>query len=424
MDVYISIIVPTYNTENYIGECLESIISQSLANIEILCIDDGSSDNTIKIIEDNINIDNRIKLLKQSHKGASSARNNAMENVSGKYIMFVDGDDILPDTTVLETLYSEAERHEVEICGGNVILFDKDWNTGAKYPAYKNPVFIKDEEVSFVDYGNPYGFTQFIYKRALLIENEIYFPPYKCWEDPIFLASAFSKAERFYALRRYVYCYRRSIHKKEHRMQDMFDLLFASVDLMRIGNETQNLKLQKKTLDVLYEHLFKFLQAYEYDSSLFRKKINEIAQLTCCSVKKEYKEQMIVLDETYYEREIKKLKQDEKKLIDECKKKQVIIYGAGVYGSRLYALLEKNNVSVYGFCVTYKSDGMECLYNIPLKSFDDWLTDDDISSRVFIVSVYDEKQRRIIKQRLTEEKMSTIDINLDILDEKLEVNYG
>lgn len=403
----------------YIEECLDSIINQTLHDIEVLCVDDGSTDETTKIIEAYIKKDDRIKLIKQPHEGVSSARNKAIKLSAGKYIMFVDGDDMLYDAEVLESLYSETKKHKVAICGGNVMMFDKDWKIGRKYPSHRNPSFKEDGEVSFTDYGCPYGFTQYIYRRSIIIDNNIVFPNYSCWEDPVFMATAFSKAQRFWSLNKYVYCYRRGIHKKEHRMSDIGDLLLASIELMRIGADNDNIKLQEDTLNVLYDHRLKLLQFYEYNPSFLKEKLKEMKRLLN-SIIKTKTDRAIILEEDYYLKCKIEIELDTTHLIDSCKNKSIIIYGAGDYGKRMYKLLTSYNVHVLGFAVTdFKLHDDRFLYGIPVKKAAEWINDKNTDLKSFIISVYDKDQRCLIRKYLNETNVDVIEFNLDILDEKL-----
>ncbi len=89
----ISIIVPVYNVEKYLKECIESILSQTYKNIEIILIDDGSTDNSGKICDEYLKKDSRVKVIHKENGGLSDARNTGIEIASGKYIGFVDSDD-------------------------------------------------------------------------------------------------------------------------------------------------------------------------------------------------------------------------------------------------------------------------------------------------------------------------------------------
>ena len=100
----VSIIVPAYNVEKYIAECLESLINQTYKNIEIIVVNDGSKDNTLDIINYYARIDNRIKVINQENQGVSAARNIALKNVSSDFVMFVDSDDYI-HSQMVQKLY-------------------------------------------------------------------------------------------------------------------------------------------------------------------------------------------------------------------------------------------------------------------------------------------------------------------------------
>ena len=114
----ISVIIPAYNVEKYIEKCLRSVMNQTYKNLEIIVVNDGSTDETLKIIRELANEDNRIIFINQDNKGVSASRNVALRKASGDFIMFVDSDDWV-DEEICELLLIDAmkESAEVVICG-------------------------------------------------------------------------------------------------------------------------------------------------------------------------------------------------------------------------------------------------------------------------------------------------------------------
>ena len=104
----VSIVVPVFNVENYIERCVKSIISQTLKTIEIIFLDDGSTDNSLNILRDYEKKDERIQIFDCGEIGVSKCRNKGIELSSGKYIMFVDSDDWI-DSNMVEVMYKKAE---------------------------------------------------------------------------------------------------------------------------------------------------------------------------------------------------------------------------------------------------------------------------------------------------------------------------
>ena len=170
----ISLIIPIYNTSKYLSQCLDSVLSQTLKEIEIICIDDGSTDNSIKILKNYANADSRIKIITQQNSGAGFARNNGIKNASGEYIAFLDSDDYYLDTDVLESLYENAKKNNVLICGGEFAELRPDgtifsqWKNTKEYGYY----FESDKLIEYQDYQFDFGFTRFIYKRTFLLVRE------------------------------------------------------------------------------------------------------------------------------------------------------------------------------------------------------------------------------------------------------------
>lgn len=118
MQPKVSVIVPAYNCEKYIGKCIESICNQTYSNIEILIINDGSKDNTKDVINSFVNKDNRIVYIEQKNSGPSAARNAGLDNASGEYVMFVDSDDTVSEYYVKSLLDGILiEKSDLVCCG-------------------------------------------------------------------------------------------------------------------------------------------------------------------------------------------------------------------------------------------------------------------------------------------------------------------
>ena len=126
----ISVIIPFYNVKAYVNRCLESIVGQTYKNLEIICVDDGSSDGTSAILDEWAKKDDRINVIHKPNGGVSSARNTGLDAATGDYIGFVDGDDYL-DHSMYETLYSALRKYNADIAScsyyqGN----DNNWKKG------------------------------------------------------------------------------------------------------------------------------------------------------------------------------------------------------------------------------------------------------------------------------------------------------
>lgn len=122
--VKLSVIIPVYNVEKYLKRCLDSVINQTLKDIEILCINDGSTDDSLSILEEYKSKDSRIVIISQGNKGLAATRNVGIENAKGEYLAFVDSDDWI-NSKFLECLYSSAKEIEPkETIAKLMIIFD------------------------------------------------------------------------------------------------------------------------------------------------------------------------------------------------------------------------------------------------------------------------------------------------------------
>ena len=214
----VSIIVPVYNMEKYLPQCLDSLVSQTLKNIEIICVDDGSTDSSLKILQDYAAQDNRIKILTQPNSRQSIARRNAMKIATGEYIQNVDADDYI-DLDASESLYLYSKLYDLDMCffmGKNFSDdgFDKklrehllqlQWLPEG-FPAvfsYKNLLNV----LAILNVGACMTF----YRHDFLKEHNIQWLDEKiAYEDtPFFIESLFS-AEKIGALRESIY------HRRKH----------------------------------------------------------------------------------------------------------------------------------------------------------------------------------------------------------------
>jgi glycosyltransferase involved in cell wall biosynthesis len=135
----ISVIIPAYNDEKYIKECLDSVLAQTFQNWEVICIDDGSTDKSLSIFQEYASRDPRIKVISQRNQGVIAARNNAISQANGNYIFPLDSDDKIAPTC-LEVLYNFIKANpEYSVVCPNLILFGKEkGNLYLPKPTYKN----------------------------------------------------------------------------------------------------------------------------------------------------------------------------------------------------------------------------------------------------------------------------------------------
>ena len=118
-NIKISIIVPCYNVEKYLPECLDSLLNQTFKYFEIICVNDGSNDSTLSILEKYSKKDSRIKIISQKNKGLSGARNTGIDAAKGDYIAFLDSDDWVDNNFYLK-LYEAITKHNCDIAAATI----------------------------------------------------------------------------------------------------------------------------------------------------------------------------------------------------------------------------------------------------------------------------------------------------------------
>lgn len=205
----VSVIIPVYNAAAHLEECLKSVCAQTLNDIEIICVNDGSTDTSATILEAAAKADSRIRVLTQANAGAAAARNNALEHIQGDFVAFMDADDLYPSQDTLSTLYTAATAAKVPMSGGGIdLLLPDGMLRGVETPDEAWRAVPKTQAV--VDFAEvPYdqGFTKYLYSAALFKEG-LRFPVLSQYEDPPFLVAAMVKARRYASVDRVVYRYR------------------------------------------------------------------------------------------------------------------------------------------------------------------------------------------------------------------------
>lgn len=180
-EIKISVIVPVYNCEKYLERCLESIVFQTLHDIEIIIINDGSSDNSGKVAEKFLP-DKRVIYIKQENKGQGAARNKGLTLAKGKYVSFIDSDDYI-DNDFLEKLYKAAVKNDADITAASII---RKYETFEKWRVlYERHSVITDKNKMFeaVKYPEQSYVWNKIYKRSFLVENMFQFQEGVFYED-------------------------------------------------------------------------------------------------------------------------------------------------------------------------------------------------------------------------------------------------
>ncbi|MGO2040862.1 MAG: glycosyltransferase [Staphylococcus equorum] len=194
MNPLISIIVPTYNVEKYIRTCIESILAQTYRNVEVIIVNDGSTDQSLAVISDLICSHHNVKVINQKNQGLSVARNTGIDVATGKYITFVDADDkIMPD--FVSSLYQIADKTGADIVRGSLRDFNgkipKGWVPDFNVPTNCGTIVLDQ----FLSSNISFVVVTSIYRLDFINSNHIRFTPGILLEDVDFTARAYMLAK-------------------------------------------------------------------------------------------------------------------------------------------------------------------------------------------------------------------------------------
>ena len=233
MDPVISVIVPVYKSEKYLEKCLDSLTAQTLHDIEILLVDDGSPDRSGEICDRYAEADNRVRVIHQENQGVSAARNAGIEASRGEYIMFVDSDDWV-EADYCRIPYEAAVEHHAD-----QVMFKYVWVEKGRPPEqqkdHEEGIYTRREAFQLIEEGVGTGPTNKLYKKTLF--EQIRFPAGRRFEDIIVVPKLVQSSDRIYYLNIPLYYYRAAddsaSHTSSHKAnKDMFEMSMERIRLL------------------------------------------------------------------------------------------------------------------------------------------------------------------------------------------------
>jgi glycosyltransferase involved in cell wall biosynthesis len=215
----VSVIVPVYNKADFLCNCLDSILGQSLPSLEVLCIDDASTDGSSAVLARYAERDCRVRVISHAvNRGAGLSRNAGLAAANGQYVQFTDADDILPPQA-LELLLAKCQSDGVAVVRGALEGFHSESpDLGFLVSSVEERSTIKplDDEV----FWQPWWHTTYLFSRRFLQENGLGYPDLRSGEDPVFLAGVLAKAKAVSAISEVTYRYR--VAPLEHKGRATF----------------------------------------------------------------------------------------------------------------------------------------------------------------------------------------------------------
>lgn len=325
MGVKVSIIIPVYNTEKYLRECLDSIKMQNYVDLEVLMVDDGSKDGSGMICEEYSDIDNRFITIHQQNSGVSSARNTGLSRATGEWVFFIDSDDWIEPDFVFS--YTSRIKNNVDLIYGGYTAFGGD-RAGIKKCEFKNSLFIdsdlKNAIPDLLSYCMPWGkmFRMEIIKQNNLLFNELL----SLSEDRLFLYQYMSLIKGVAFINYAGYHYRvtdNSLMSKKYPIE-------VEQYRMDVLNDASKEIRQKWHLSFFdYLPFYKIQSDFAIDLFVKNLKIRKSFRFY-----KEYKKQSLY-------NEYKCLKPEEKIFVSEELGKYSIMFSKGNYFLALFIVIKK-----------------------------------------------------------------------------------
>jgi len=282
----ISIIIPIYNVNIYLRECLDSIINQTIKTIEIICINDGSTDNSLEIIKEYI-YDNRIIIINKNNSGYGDSMNQGLNIASGEYIGIVESDDFI-DINMFENLYKITKKGDIDIIRSNFYLYwEKNKKEALNFKILKN---LYNKIFNPMDLQNIFlvqpSIWAGIYKKLFLIKNNIKFltTPGASYQDTSFFYKTLYKANKIFCTKKAFYYYRQTNSNSSVNNNTLNKVIFAHIELneiekfikkdIKLYNKNQRYFNTKKIMTLLW-NLNRVDKKKQYNKILY-KEIYEI----------------------------------------------------------------------------------------------------------------------------------------------------
>lgn len=414
--VKVSVLIPIYNAEKYLEECLSSVINQTLKEIEIICINDGSTDSSAKIVGRYADSDSRIRVITKKNTGYGHSLNVGLDFASGEYVSIVESDDYI-DCDMLCDLYERAKADDLDCIKADSKMFVYDEN-GNKQFSYlyalpdncrdlynKITCFTKDSRVFK---GYVYTWSG-IYKRDYLNRNNIrhHETPGASYQDNGFWFQTIMHAQRLAFINKSYYYLRRDNPNSSVKSKEKIFCICDEYDFIRNRILKSDIVYKKKLLQIAFyyrylNYKFHYQRIADEYKNLMMERIQK--DIICAfengeiDVSMYEKEQWVQLWAILHEGKMASL--DSALLSDRIKKciksaTDIYIYGAGTWGKWVYKKLQEisEEKKVRGFCVSIKQKEEDFLLGLPIVQFNETQLTKDV---LIVVAVADRKLGEVL----------------------------
>lgn len=377
----VSIIIPIYNVEKYLRECLENVINQTYNEIEIICVEDVSTDNSLEILREYEGRDTRIKvIMNEKNRGLSYARNRGFREATGKYLYYLDSDDYI-ERNAIEKLCLYAEHYNTDGIYFDSRLLEETEGLGSPPLQYRLPnidkkIYEGPKLFKILKENNVYvnSVWRCFWKREFLEQYKLEFADGLLAEDQLFSLKGILLGKRMMVINENYHVYRRREGTLSTKVTPlmMISLFKNYCALLEFWNEHS---FEKEVQSIISDHLMNILinakrEYARYGELISREDFEEGAERHLFEV--------LVLQE--YEKSLSKIGDTILQKIRKAEK--VIIYGAGRYALEVTEKLNRNGVSVACYAVTKIHQNMKNINGTPIYEIADLL---DLKEKAIIV---------------------------------------
>lgn len=399
----VSIIVAAYNVENYLSECLESILAQDFNSFELIVVDDASTDSTASILDSYMKKDQRIHVIHHNrNSGLSAVRNTGMNYAKGKYILFVDGDDLIASNLLSETVSCAEKQQLDEVSFGYKVFSDEQgWKWKEKKmhgQAYLPNAVLNGRQVLVVHERMredakgclasraSWASWASLYKRSFLEKNNLYFMEGILHEDVLFWFQCCLCAERVRMIGKELYFYRQnseSITKswkgiRAKSLFTVFSIIYAEWINNRFSAEEH--KAVGTVLMSIWSHYKKAELCGETEDVAINPSVDFAYKLLRGKI-------------SY------KWGQLSKATIERLRRiANVLVYGAGVVAADVIEQLYKNKINIRGVIVSYREGNPEYFGGVPVKTLEEWGRVEDAAVIIGIAPKYSDDIKNRLRQ--------------------------
>jgi len=403
----VSIVIPVYNVEAYLRECLDSVVNQTLRDIEIVCIDDGSNDNSGAILDEYAIGDPRIKVVHKENGGYGRAMNIGIDMAIGEYIGIVEPDDYI-ERNAVEILYNNAKANELDIVSADYKKFYGD--NGKRifkvlqiisdpllYNVVINPSHCK--KIFKGIFINPAG----LFRRSFLVQNDIKHneSPGASYQDAGFCFLTLAYAKRLMLIHEQLYCYRQDNPNSSIASKEKVNCIFHEYNHIWsvITKNSEQLEafipeyLRRRFIScsfaysrIAHQYKLDFLMQFSADFNTYKEK--GILSLESFNEKEKEKLLAIMENPIIFNEKVNFLSTELYEALRNYR--MAVIYGAGVIGKRILdTLYEDDRKKILGFAVTDINKNISHYKGCPVRCIDEYIPyKDHVAVIVGVTEIY------------------------------------